>query len=145
MPLQQSAYRLVFAESSMNMTYGSSYDLAVEVNNISNLSGIKIVIQFEPYYLSVNSLQQGDFFAESDNIAFLNEFDNNNGRIEIDMSALGLDNGKTGSGVLARINLLAQNTGTTSLNFLQGEMIIRDASNNDISIQSFGSCTISIN
>jgi len=143
----QSGVNMLFSNDNIDISYASNpeFSLDVMLNNIEDLMGARIIIKYNPNYLSVNSVLKGDLFGSGSNNVFLYNDDSNNGILEIETSVLNQPQGVYGSGKMATLGFIAKQSGNTSILFNQAETIIRDINNSNITIETFGSSNVNIN
>ena len=140
-----SDVELVFSEDYVSASQNTDFYLDVVVNNISNLMGANIVIQYNAYYLSVTEASRGSLFGTDSNNIFWYNADNTNGILEIETSVLEQTYGIDGSGTLATIKFHTKQTGNTNITYNQALSVLRDYNNINISLANYGSTNVDVN
>jgi hypothetical protein len=118
---------------------GEEFSLDIVVENVEELYAWQIVLEYDPEVLKIVRVEQGEFLKPKEKVIFLSP-QTWEGRVLVGASLFGRNvQGVSGSGVLARITFLAENEGTSGLNFVDTLLLTnRGESISHISHQAVG-------
>jgi general secretion pathway protein D len=122
--------------SSLTVGVGQSFDLNVDIANVSDLFAFQFDIAFNPAVLSATSVSEGSFLPGGGTTAFVpGTIDNTAGKIAVTADALvGMVPGVSGSGVLATLQFSAIGVGTSPISL--SNIILLDSGFNSIDVTS---------
>ena len=133
---------LVFFPAAVNAVLGGSFTLDVYAMEVVNNAGSYIHISYDKTRLSLLSLIQGDFYADTPEILFYYEDDAEAGKIDIYSGFLGVDSASvSGTGHLASL-VFTTIVGGQSTIYFTSESKFRDPQNNPIDILGLGDCVV---
>ena len=125
---------LMFYPRANYSSVGSNVTFQVLAEEVTSLTAVQFNVTFDPSKLEIVSVTQGSFFLEFGESIFSYDFDNQTGSLSVITAALGGDQPSVdGTGVLLEVVLEVKATGTSNLEF-DGTELLRDPSNNDITI-----------
>ena len=114
---------LIFYPRKVEVMNGSNFSVEITTEEVTNLAGIKAVVDFDPNYLMVCEIQvydNEDAFLKKNGgtLISFSEYDNTSGYLKIE-SGIATANpaGVEGSGTLARITFKAKQSGSTEMFF----------------------------
>ena len=133
---------LVFFPTVVNAVLGGSFTLDVYAMEVVNNAGSYIHISYDKTRLSLLSLIQGDFYADTPELLFYYEDDAEAGLIDIYSGFLGVDSASvSGTGKLASLVFTTLVGGQSTVSFTT-ESKFADPPNNPIEILGFGECVV---
>lgn len=125
---------LMFYPRANFSSVGSNATFQVLAEEVTSLTAAQFNVTFDPSKLEIVSVTQGPLLQLSGESIFNVEFDNQTGSLSVITAALGGDQPSVdGTGVLLEVVLEVKATGTSNLEF-DGTELLRDPSNNDITI-----------
>ena len=135
---------LVMRRQFVNTNVNGSFTIDVITEDVNDLMGALIKIEFTPSLLELTSIEEGEFFSDSnpEGTAFFATLlgdANSIGWLEINASRLGgSPAGVDGTGIIAQITFRAKTAGNTNIVFSAGNnCTLRDSSNSAIQIVEF--------
>ena len=109
---------LSFGNDSIEIILNETRTVPVVINNVKDLYGFSFHIEFEPEFVSIESIEEGDFLNKDKvDTFFLSKIDNERREIIIGASRKGKINGISGSGNLLFIKFKLKIANKTFLNF----------------------------
>lgn len=109
---------LSFGSDSIEMILNETRTVPVVVNNVKDLYGFSFHIEFEPEFVSIESIEEGDFLKKDKvETFFLSKIDSERREIIIGASRKGKITGISGSGNLLFIKFKLKIANKTFLNF----------------------------
>ena len=125
---------LMFYPRANFSSVGSNVTFQVLAEEVTSLTAAQFNVTFDPSKLEIVSVTQGSLLQINGESIFSTEFDNQAGSLSVITAALGGDLPSVdGTGVLLELVLSVKATGTSNLEF-DGTELLRDPSNNDITI-----------
>lgn len=122
---------LSFGSDSIEMILNETRTIPIVINNVKDLYGYSFHIEFEPEYISIESIEEGEFLKkDKTETFFLSVVDNERREIIIGGSKKGKTSGISGSGNLLYIKFKLKKPNKTFLNFK--ETFLKDSSLKDI-------------
>lgn len=122
---------LSFGSDSFEMILNETRTIPIVINNVKDLYGYSFHIEFEPEYISIESIEEGEFLKkDKTETFFLSAVDNERREIIIGGSRKGKIGGVSGSGNLIYIKIKLKKSNKTFLNFK--EIFIKDSYLKDI-------------
>ncbi|MHC1583771.1 MAG: cohesin domain-containing protein, partial [Methanosarcinales archaeon] len=103
---------------SRDVSLGETFTLDVRVDPCgAEVYGAQYTLTFDPAILQVVSQTAGDFLTQdgASSIEVVNTINNTLGKLEYGETRMGVENGVSGAGTLARVTFEAAGTGSTSL------------------------------
>lgn len=121
-PIPGSAQNLPIVSvqpSSLVVDAEEAFTLSVTVENVTDLYGFDIVMEFNPDLIQVSGVEMGDFLDQG----FYGEtIDNDVGTVQFYNTQIGDGQSGTGSGTLLLVHFIAlTESGVTSINLLEPE------------------------
>lgn len=132
------AQSLLFELTDDTIDIGEETSVGINVNNINDLRAYSVIISYKSKVAKCLGISKGSFLSSVAQTFFLNEIDSASGEITIEEVIL-IDTSKSGSGELARVNLLGLKDGLVNLSFIKNDF--RDSVNKPIPIE-IGTATI---
>ena len=143
---------LVMKKQLVQVSNYSSFTVEIMVEEVTDLMGILIKIEFDQDSLEVSAIEQGNFFGTDnpEGIAFITNSiteANEGGSVEINTSRLGGEPpGINGTGTIAKVIFQANITGETEISFSTEDACqMRDSYNNNIFINERIGTRVKIN
>jgi hypothetical protein len=125
--------KLYFETRDVNVKQGDEFEMLMKLDTASNaVSGADVVLEYNPTYLEVIQIENGNFFP-----LFGKHFEINNQKIYITGFFTETNQTKTGIGNFAKISFKALKNGATSLKFVcadktSSDTNIMNLANNDL-------------
>lgn len=132
---------LLLIPTSSTVTQGEQVTIQIKIEDVADLKGASIDLNFDSTYLQYVSAQDGGFIPDVDSVA--EEYvDNTAGILSLDIAGLGDTAYASGSGTIMYITFDTINPGNTQITF--GLTDLRDRENQSISHDPRDGCTIII-
>lgn len=126
---------LNFSTDSVEVIQNELRTVPIIINNVKDLYGFSFHIEFEPEFISIETVEEGDFLKKDKvETFFLYKVDYERREIIIGATRKGKINGISGSGNLAFIKFKLKTNNKTFLNFK--EVSLKDSNLKDISFSS---------
>ena len=136
--------RLKLTPSSQTVSQGNQITIDVEVENVTDLRGANIILNFDASKLQYSSSDDGNFIP-SDTLQVKN-IDNTNGSVTLDIAGLGTSGYHSGMGTGTIMTIEFDTIATTNqTNITFGTTILRDKDNNNITHTKGSGCKVTIN
>ncbi|MCX8095222.1 MAG: stalk domain-containing protein [Caldisericia bacterium] len=123
-----------FGNSNIEILSNEEVIIPIKVDNIKNLYGYSIYIEFEPENLKIIEIKEGDFLKKDSQTFFLSKVDLERREIIVGCARRGNVQGVSGSGVLFNIKILLKEKNKTFLKFK--EITLKDNNLNDLIFKS---------
>jgi len=138
-----NAPNLELTPASQAVTQGSQATIDVVVENVTDLRGAHITLNFDASKLQYSSSAAGSFIPN----AFLAPatVDNVNGSVILDIAGLGESGYHSGMGTGTIMNVVFDTKSTSNANITFGATQLRDKVNNPISHTTGSGCSVTIN
>ncbi len=130
---------LTLYPKDINVDVEESAEMSVYIIQVSDLSGVNAIINYDFTKLTVADVKSGDFFESSQAPLFV--YDDNEGVLNIFTSYLGSERKVSGSGNLAIITFKSKAPGTSTISFSKDSEIV-DKDDIPIAIKGFGQGSI---
>lgn len=99
-----------------------AFTLSVIIENVVNLYGFDINLEFDPNLIDVTGVEMGDFLEQG---LYFNVIDNYTGNIQIVNSQQDPSESKSGSGILVLIHFTAlTEAGTSSISLVEPDTVV---------------------
>jgi general secretion pathway protein D len=119
-PAQVSAPRIRFEPSTLNLSPGQTATLGVEVDNVSDLFSVPMMLQYNPAVISVEEVRHGEFLSGgTQEIALVQRVDKEHGTAIISATRQPNTPGVNGSGTLLGVVVKALGPGTSTISIVQ--------------------------
>jgi uncharacterized protein YjdB len=136
--------RLKLTPSSQTVSQGSQATIDVVVENVTDLRGANIILNFDASKLQYSSSDDGNFIP-NDTLQVTN-IDNTNGSVTLDIAGLGTSGYHSGMGTGTIMTIEFDTIATTNqTNITFGTTILRDKDNNNITHTKGSGCKVTIN
>ena len=125
--------KLYFETNNVNVNQGDEFEMLMKLDSAgAAVSGADVVLEYNPTYLEVTTIENGNFFP-----LFGKHFEINNQKIYITGFFTEKNQTKTGIGNFAKISFKALKNGATSLKFVcvdktSSDTNIMNLANNDL-------------
>lgn len=124
-----------FGIDSLEVIQNELRTIPVVINNVKDLYGYSIHIEFEPEFVKIESVDEGDFLKkDKGETFFLSKIDNERRKIIIGSSRKGKIGGISGNGNLFYIKFHLKSNNKTYFSFK--EIFLKDSNLNDINFKS---------
>lgn len=123
-----------FGNTSLEILPNEEITIPVKVENVKNLYGFSIYIEFEPENLKIVEIKEGEFLKKDSQTFFLSKVDLERREIIVGGARKGNVQGISGTGVLFYIKIILKEKNKTFLKFK--EISLKDSSLNDINFKS---------
>jgi uncharacterized protein YjdB len=136
--------RLKLTPSSQTVSQGSQVTIEIVVENVTDLRGANIILNFDASKLQYSSSDDGNFIPNDT----LQEksIDNTNGSVTLDIAGLGQSGYHSGMGTGTIIIIEFDTIATTNrTNITFGATILRDKDNNNITHTRGSGCSVTVN
>jgi hypothetical protein len=136
--------RLKLTPSSQTVSQGSQVTIEVVVENVTDLRGANITLNFNASKLQYSSSDDGNFIP-NDTLQVKN-IDNTNGSVTLDIAGLGTSGYHSGMGTGTIMIIEFDTIATTNrTNITFGATILRDKDNNNITHTRGSGCSVTVN
>ena len=136
--------RLKLTPSSQTVSLGTQATINVVVENVTDLRGANITLNFDASKLQYSSSDDGNFIP-NDTLQ-VGSIDNTNGSVTLDIAGLGQSGYHNGMGTGTIITIEFDTIATTShTNITFGTTILRDKDNNNITHTKGSGCKVTVN
>ena len=132
---------LLLIPNSSTVTQGDVLVLRLDIQNITDLKGASIDLNFDSTYLQYLSAQDGGFIPDVDSVVE-DYIDNTAGILSLDIAGLGDTAYASGSGTIMTMTFDTISSGNTSITF--GLTELRDKDNQSISHVPGTGCSVTI-
>jgi len=130
--------RLKLTPSSQTVSQGSQVTIDVVVENVNDLKGARVVLNFDASKLQYSSSTAESFIPNATLMA-----NATNGSVTLDIAGLGAASFASGTGTIITVVFDTIDTGNTNITF--GTTTLRDKSNNTITHTKSSGCSVNIN
>ena len=130
---------LELTPASQSVTVGNQANINVEVEEVTNLRGANIILNFDASKLQYVSSANGAFIPSATLLE--QSIDNTNGSVTLDIAGLGASAYASGSGTIMAVVFERVASGDTNVTF--GSTILRDKDNITITHTKGSGCLIS--
>jgi len=128
---------LELTPSTQSVTVGNQANIDVVVENVTDLRGANIILNFDASKLQYVSSTDSGFIPSATLLE--QSIDNTNGSVTLDIAGIGTSAYASGSGTIITVVLERIATGNTSITF--GTTILRDKDNNPITHTAGSGCS----
>jgi uncharacterized protein YjdB len=136
--------RLKLTPSSQTVSQGSQATIEVVVENVTDLRGANITLNFDASKLQYSSSDDGNFIP-NDTLQ-VGSIDNTNGSVTLDIAGLGQSGYHNGMGTGTIMTIEFDTIATTNnTNITFGTTILRDKNNDTITHTKSSGCSVTIN
>jgi general secretion pathway protein D len=119
-PSQVASPRIRFEPSTLNLSPGQTATLGVEVDNVSDLFSVPMMLQYNPAVISVEEVRHGEFLSGgTQEIALVQRVDKEHGTAIISATRQPNTPGVNGSGTLLGVVVKALGPGTSTISIVQ--------------------------
>jgi ABC-type Fe3+-hydroxamate transport system substrate-binding protein len=132
---------LELTPATQTVNQGSQVTINVEVEDVANLQGANITLNFDALNLQYAACADGGFIPNA--TILVQSVDNTNGSVTISGAGLGEGSYASGSGTIMTVTFDTMDTGTTDITF--ENTTLRDNNDDDITHTSGSGCSVTIN
>jgi len=121
---QQGVATLRFVPQPLSAEAGSTFTVDVWVDDVVDLYGAQIYIDFDPSVLEVQDLVAGGLWGSGPYAFQRLHYDNGSGQIDVELALRDPAEPLGGSGSLVTVTFLAKTAGSSSLNFVSRSAVL---------------------
>ena len=129
---------LKLTPSTQSVTVGNQANINVVVENVTDLRGARVVLNYDASKLQYSSSTAGSFIPNANLFA-----STTNGSVTLDIAGLGATSYASGTGTIITVVFDTVDTGNTNITF--GTTTLRDKDNNPITHTKGSGCSVNIN
>jgi len=130
--------RLKLTPSSQTVSQGSQVTIDVVIENVTDLKGARVVLNYDVSKLQYSSSTAGNFIPNATLMA-----NAANGTLTLDIAGLGAASFASGTGTIITVVFDTIDTGSTNITF--GTTTLRDKNNDTITHTKSSGCSVNIN
>jgi hypothetical protein len=130
--------RLKLTPSSQTVSQGSQVTIDVVIENVTDLKGARVVLNYDVSKLQYSSSTAGNFIPNATLMA-----NAANGTLTLDIAGLGAASFASGTGTIITVVFDTIDTGSTNITF--GTTTLRDKNNDTIIHTKSSGCSVNIN
>lgn len=123
-----------FGNTNLEILPNEEITIPVKVENVKNLYGFSIYIEFEPENLKIVEIKEGEFLKKDSQTFFLSKVDLERREIIVGGTRRGSVQGISGTGILFYIKIVLKEKNKTFLKFK--EVFLKDDNLKDLTIKS---------